>query len=266
MKKNLVVMLCLFVLGMQISAQRREISGQLRNSDGTPMKGVTIVIMDTTVTHNPSFVDTDSTVTDSLGRFSVSVPSSLFQFRLGTNLNSGWYFDGSKFIPQQTVSPPRDSWGMEATFTVQGNEDFSIRIINGGRDILTLHGGGSIIATTEDNKISILLKSLAGDPVSLYVFGKTSGDYKFPDPSTKRDPVNGDAMFQLLPSSAVAKNEFKSGYVLGTGGVIHLTVANGTCSGIFEATISPMNNGAISDVKYKTTGWFNNIPLKSKTR
>jgi hypothetical protein len=164
------------------------------------------------------------------------------------------YLDGRVVTATTEISKPAD-----------GKEVFSITISNSGHDVLKLSGGGTTFAATDKNKISILLKSPAGDPVSLYIFGTTSGDYKFPIETTKRAPQNGDAIFQLIPSSEAAKKEFKSAYAMGIGGILHLTVANGTCSGNFESTVSSVSNGAVSDVKYKAVGSFNNIPLQSKT-
>jgi hypothetical protein len=267
-KKLLAFMLCLLAICMQISVQKLYVAGVIINETKHPISGASFLMNSTVI---------GTTNLNGLFDFLVSSNSedNLVISKVGFVHRDGKVRDymlhehvGAHAFILQTDSRNLEEVGndtIQKYKPAQGKEVFSITISRNSQDVLKLDGGGTVFAATDKNKISILLKSTAGDPVSLYIFGATSGDYKFPEGPAKGGPKKGDAMFQLIPSSTAAKNEFKSGYVLSTGGIIHLTIENGTCSGNFEATVSFMNNGTISDIKYKAIGSFNNIPLKSKT-
>lgn len=140
---------------------------------------------------------------------------------------------------------------------------FSITISRNGQDVLTLSGGGTMYAVSDKSRIFMVLN--AGNAIRFDIHGGASGDYKFQDATNKEGKSQkGSVVLMLYPTSAAAKKEFNSGLVISIGGTMHLTVGNGMCSGHFTATIAPMQNGNISDIKYEAKGSFNDIPLMIK--
>jgi hypothetical protein len=140
---------------------------------------------------------------------------------------------------------------------------YSLTISRDGQDVLKSEGISSLGAMSEKG-IHLTFASKEGNGFSLNIFGSASGDYKFnaPTEEIKEDNLpKGHALFMLI-SSTTAK-EFTKGMLFSTSGTLHITVTNNACSGHFEGSASILANGSFGSVKYKLTGSFKNVPLRT---
>lgn len=139
----------------------------------------------------------------------------------------------------------------------------SVMISQDGQDVLKIDGVGRLGAKSGKG-IYLTFAGKEGNVFSLSIFGSSSGDYKFevPPEGIKEDNLpEGHALFILISSPSGQK--FAKGMLFSTSGILHVTVANGTCSGQFEGVASVWANGAFGTIKYKLTGAFKNVPLKT---
>lgn len=143
---------------------------------------------------------------------------------------------------------------------------YSLTISRNGQDVLKSEGISSLGAKSEKG-VRLAFASKENNGFSLSIFGSASGDYRLDPPPggiKENNLPKGYALFMLI-SSPGAK-EFTKGILFSNGGVLHLTVTNNVCSGQFEGTGSVFANGAFGSEKYKLTGTFKNVPLRSVTK
>lgn len=148
---------------------------------------------------------------------------------------------------QRLLTPPPDTPG-----------HFVITIRRNGQDFLKLEGNnipkGTIVAVQSKDKILLILKSPGGDPVSLDIFGEGNGDYPLTNVTATGEKLKtGFAIFQLMPTSAAAKKEFKGLFML-TAGTLHIVNGGWACSGSFQGTYK-------GDVEYEVEGLFSTVPF-----